>query len=219
MVGVDAFLTLGLDSFGLVGLLVFQWLIVFAVNVIPALMPPTWAVLSFLNIYHPQDIFILVAVGVSASTCGRFVLAKLSAVAADKFAGKQKKHEFDSIRKSLEKKPLEKFLFTFVYSLSPLPSNALFIAFGATKTRMREALAGFLIGRTISYLFLVFTTQKVFSSLEATAAGSASLWTIAIEVLGVIGIGAFFFVDWNKIIAFGTQGVPKGAKKKKKWAS
>ena len=93
-----------------------------------------------------------------------------------------------------------------IYSLSPLPSNALFIAFGATKTRLREVLAAFLLGRTISYLFLVFTTKQVFTSLEATMQGNASLWTIMIEVIGVIAVIAFFFVDWNKLISLDMPG-------------
>ena len=100
-----------------------------------------------------------------------------------------------------------------IYALSPLPSNALFIAFGATKTRLREVLAGFFVGRTISYLFLVFTTQKVFSSLESTMQGNASLWTIMIEVIGVIAVIGFFLVDWNKIILLATNDQPKA----KKW--
>jgi hypothetical protein len=36
--------------------------------------------------------------------------------------------------------PLQKFLFTLIYSLSPLPSNALFIAFGATKTKLKASV-------------------------------------------------------------------------------
>jgi membrane protein YqaA with SNARE-associated domain len=200
----------GFDSMDYFSLVIAQWVIVFVVNVVPAFAPPTWAVLSFFYITFPQNIWLLIVLGVTASTCGRFVLAKFSAFITKKFASKKKKEEFFAIEKKLEGKGVQKFVFTFFYALSPLPSNALFIAFGATETRLREVLAGFFAGRFISYLFLVFTTQKIFSSLETTMQGNASLWTIMIEVIGVIAILGFFFVDWSKIIQLEMPGEKKG---------
>jgi len=192
-----------------VGVMIAQWLIIFVINIIPALMPPTWAVLSFFYITYPQNIWILIIVGVTASTCGRFALAKLSGYITGKFASKDKRAEFDGIKEKLSGKPLQKFVFTLIYALSPLPSNALFIAFGATKTKLSPVLAGFFVGRVISYLFLVFTTQKVFTSLESTMQGNAEIWTIMIEVIGVIAILGFFLIDWNKIILLGTSNSEK----------
>jgi uncharacterized membrane protein YdjX (TVP38/TMEM64 family) len=119
-----------------------------------------------------------------------------------------------AIKRQLEGKTWQKFVFTLIYALSPLPSNALFIAFGATKTKLREVLAGFFIGRTISYLFLVFTTKQVFASFEATLAGNSSLWTIMIELIGVVAVLAFFFIDWNKFICLEMPSMPKQSKKK-----
>ena len=202
----------GFDVLDFVSIVFAQWVIVFLINVIPAFMPPTWAVLSFFYITAPQNIWALVIIGVTASTCGRYVLAKLSGFITEKFASREKKREFDAIKDKLQGKPMQKFIFTLVYALSPLPSNALFIAFGATKTKLAAVLSGFFVGRTISYLFLVFTTQKVFSSLESTMQGNASLWTIMIEVIGVLAIIIFFTVDWNKLILLETPN-----KKKKKW--
>ena len=206
----------GLELIGYELLIVVQWIIVFVVNVIPALAPPTWAVLSFFNITRPQDIWILVAIGVSASACGRFVLAKLSEYFTTKFASTQKKHEFLDIEKKLRAKGWEKFVFTFLYSLSPLPSNAIFIAFGATKTRLRAVLAGFVVGRTISYLFLVFTTETIFSSVGSTITGNATIWTILIEIIGVVAVLVFFFFDWSKLIRL--DGPEDKKPKGKRWA-
>jgi len=199
-------------DFGL--LLVVQWVIVLVINIVPALAPPTWAVLSFFYITRSQDIWVLVFIGVSASTIGRFILAKLSGFLATKFASPKKMAELNLIEKQLSKKGWEKFIFTVIYALSPLPSNALFIAFGATKTRLREILAGFVIGRTLSYLFLVFTTEKVFSSFQSTMAGNMSLLTIVVEVIGVIAIIVFFKFDWNSMIKL--EG--NGKKMQKRWA-
>ena len=206
----------GLELIGYELLVVVQWLVVFVVNVVPAMAPPTWAVLSFFNITRPQDIWVLVAIGVSASACGRFVLAKLSEYFTVKFAGPEKRREFLDIEKKLRTKGWEKFVFTFLYSLSPLPSNAIFIAFGATKTRLREVLAGFIAGRSISYLFLIFTTEKIFSSMGSTIMGNASIWTILIEIIGVVVVIAFFLFDWNKLIKL--EGKEDKKPKGKRWA-
>jgi membrane protein YqaA with SNARE-associated domain len=206
----------GLELLSGPSLLIAEWIIIFIVNVIPAFMPPTWALLSAFYIAQPQDIFILIIIGVTASTCGRFALAKLSEKVTSKFASKKKKDEFNAIGNKLQGKAIQKFIFTLIYALSPLPSNALFIAFGATKTRLREVLAGFFIGRSLSYLFLVLTTNQIFSSVEKTLAGNASLWTIMIEVIGVVVVVGFFFVDWNKIILLGMPDNPKDASKENK---
>jgi len=202
----------GLELLNYPTLVVVQWIIIFIFNVIPAFMPPTWAVLSAFYISTPQNIFALVILGVTASTCGRFALAKLSEKVTSKFASREKKKEFDAIGHKLEGKAFQKFIFTFIYALSPLPSNALFIAFGATKTKLREVLVGFFIGRFLSYLFLIFTTKQVFSSLEATAQGAGTLGTIMVEVIGLIAIVGFFFIDWNKLISLDMPGT-----KTEKW--
>jgi len=181
-------------------ILLFEWLVVFLINLIPAFMPPTWMTLSFFYITSPQNIFLLVFIGVTASTVGRFGLAKISGKFTTKFASKKKKKQMHLLQKNLEGKPIQKFIFTLIFALSPLPSNALFIAVGATKTRLREVIAGFFVGRTISYLFLVFTTEKIFSSFGMTASGNVTLWTIMIEVIGVIAIIAFFLFDWEKLL-------------------
>jgi len=182
-------------------ILLFEWIVVFLINLIPVFMPPTWMTLSFFYITNPQNIFLLVFIGVTASTAGRYGLAKLSGKFTYKFASKKKKKQMKLLQKKLEGKPISKFIFTLIFALSPLPSNALFIAVGATKTKLHEVILGFFVGRTISYLFLVFTTAKIFSSFGVTIEGSATLWTIMIEVIGVLAIIIFFMFDWEKLFS------------------
>jgi len=185
-------------------LLAVEWLVVFALNVVPAFAPPTWILLSFFYVAYPQNIFVLILAGVTASTAGRFVLAKLSSLFAKKFSGKDKKQDLEFMREKLSLKPKEKFIFAFLFALSPLPSNALFIAVGAIGTRLREVLTGFFIGRIISYLFLVFTTEKIVATLASTVQGGGTIFGIIIEVLGFVAIIVFFKYDWTKFL-----GMPK----------
>jgi membrane protein YqaA with SNARE-associated domain len=177
--------------------LLFEWAVIFAINVIPAFAPPTWMALSYFYITSPQNIFLLVLIGVTASTCGRYILAKISAKTFD-ILGKKDKEDMEFLREKLKGKKWKKFIFSFLFSLGPFPSNALFITIGATKIKLREILAGFFFGRLLSYLFLVFTTQHIFSSLELTFEGQATLWTIVVEIIGVLAIIWFFTFDWKK---------------------
>jgi membrane protein YqaA with SNARE-associated domain len=191
--------------------LIFEWIIIFLINLIPAFMPPTWMTLSFFYITSPQNIFLLVFIGVSASTVGRYCLAKGSGKFFARFGTKKKQKQMKLLQKKLHGKPIKVFIFTLLFSLSPLPSNALFIAVGATKTKLKSVVAGFFVGRSISYLFLVFTTEKILSSLGANIKGSGSMITILIEVVGVIAIIIFFLFDWEKLL--GGKEKPRGSKK------
>ncbi len=180
--------------------IIFQWIIVFIINIIPAFAPPTWIVLSYFYISNPQDIFLLILIGVTASTVGRYVLAKFSGKVFFKFASEQKKIEVEKIRKRLHKRNFAKFMVSFIFAIGPLPSNAFFIAVGSTKMRMREILSGFFLGRLISYLFLVYTSEKLFSSFETTLGGEATIITLILEIVSILALILFFFLDWNKIL-------------------
>ncbi|NMA44659.1 MAG: hypothetical protein GX950_02500 [Candidatus Diapherotrites archaeon] len=180
--------------------LVIEWIIVFGINIIPAFAPPTWVVLAYFYIAHPQNLLLLILIGVTASTTGRYVLAISSRKVFTKFASEEKKEEMELIRNKLRKGTVKKFLFSMLFSLGPFPSNSLFIAVGTTRIRITEILAGFFVGRTISYLFLVFTSEKIYTSLEAAITGSASIGTLIIEIIGVIALLAFFLFDWKKLL-------------------
>lgn len=180
--------------------LIIQWLIVFGINIIPVFAPPTWIVLSYFHISAPQNLLILILIGVTASTAGRYVLAKFSGKVFVKFASEKKKKEIELIKSKLQKKSTAKFMLSFIFSLGPLPSNAFFIAVGSTKLKLKEFLAGFFVGRTISYLFLVYTSGVLYSSFGSSLSGDTSILTLGVEIIGVIAIIAFFLIDWTKLI-------------------
>ncbi len=188
-------------------LLLVEWLVVFVINVVPAFAPPTWIVLAYFYINSSQNILLLVLIGVTASTAGRFVLAKFSGIIVERFGNKKMKEDMKEIRKFLnpdESRKVffkrKKFYFTFLYSLSPLPSNTLFIAVGSAKLKMKDILLGFFLGRTCSYFFLVFTTNEIYQAFSDSISGTGSLLTYTIEFIGIIGILAFFLIDWSKYL-------------------
>ncbi|MDD3159607.1 MAG: hypothetical protein PHQ98_01405 [Candidatus ainarchaeum sp.] len=188
----------------------FEWLIIFLINLVPAFAPPTWATLSYLYINFEQNLIVLAIIGVTASTAGRYALAKLSGLFSKKIHSEEKKKELDVLKEKLEGKNNEKFWFTFFFSLSPLPSNALFIALGSIKTDIKPALAGFFIGRLINYTIMILIVTHTLSWLLPLLPEQNEYFTIGLELLSVIVIILFFKINWLKYINIETE-------KKKKW--
>jgi hypothetical protein len=179
------------------------FLVVFALNVMPAFAPPTWAVVSFIAMRFSSNIVVLAVLAAVAATLGRLLLAKLSTVILrQKFLGEGTRRNIDVVRERLERKTkLTSGLFLF-YAFSPLPSNHLFIAYGLTALRLKLIAFPFLLGRTVSYAFWAFTASGVASmfSGESVKTGSFfSLYFIATQIFGLLTIWAFTRIDWQKL--------------------
>jgi len=142
---------------------------IFIINVVPAFMPPTWMLLSFigynfhLSNYHLAILAILAAV---AATSGRIVLALFSKkVIRNKILGENTRQNIDVLKQNLEKGKFFASSFFALYALSPLPSGQLFLAYGLTDLKLIIAVIPFFIGRIISYLFWPIQLQKCLKEL------------------------------------------------------
>ena len=155
--------------------LTFLFVIVYALNVIPAFAPPTWLVLSLVGLNYPgANVPLLAITGASAATLGRFTLAKLSRVIIrQKLLSESTRLNIDVIKDGLEYRRLATVTSFFIYALSPLPSNYLFIAYGMTTLDLRFITIPFFIGRFASYSFLIFSASAARRHLvmESTEAG------------------------------------------------
>lgn len=180
--------------------LAIEWVIIFFLNVIPAFAPPTWAVLAYFYITTSQNILALVLVGVTASTAGRIILAKLAKIVSEKFESKKEKQEMHWLKKTLKEKHFKKMIVSFIFALGPLPSNVLFIIAGTIGTGLKDIVIGFAAGRAISYFVLVLVSQELYASAKKTLFGVGTTIDLFIELLSVIVIILFFVVDWKKII-------------------
>jgi hypothetical protein len=108
--------------------------VVFVLNLLPAFAPPTWTAMSFIGLTVPELNFIWIAlVAATAATCGRIVLAKFShLLVRQRLLSEQTQQNIDAIRIGIENRSVMTFGAFFGYSISPLPSNYLFIAYGLT---------------------------------------------------------------------------------------
>jgi uncharacterized membrane protein YdjX (TVP38/TMEM64 family) len=172
---------------------------VFVINLIPAFMPPTWVVLAFAKINDSSfDPLLLTLAGALSSTAGRGVLSYYSAFFRRFFTKDMCEHA-EYIRKFFNKKDKELFLGTFVYSLSPFPSNIVFIANGLTKVNYRPVFIGFFFGRLISYFVLIVLSQSLFFALS-NYLNNQVLTSYLFEAVGIVAAFSILLVDWKKLL-------------------
>ncbi len=169
----------------------------FVVNVIPAFAPPTWIVLCIFKINQLEMNSLLVAFfGVIGSVAGRLVMYQYSAMLGRHVPQKQAEN-ISYFRKLVEGKRIGPFIATFIYALSPLPSNFLFIASGISGVKLLPIIAGFAAGRFISYALLVHVSSMTYTFAQKF--GMQNLRYIA-DIIGLLAAASVIFIDWKRIL-------------------
>ena len=174
--------------------------LIFAMNIVPVLMPPTWIVLSTLYFLFPQQFSLipLVVLGAFASTLGRVILCRIGTLSR-RIMSDERKRSMETAGKALKSTKYGGFVMTFIYALSPLPSNAYFLTMGTMKCHFFSIFLGFWLGRLVSYSITTAAANTVFTSL-------ASVFTsqiLAVALLDSLALGSmivFLFIDWEKLL-------------------
>lgn len=187
-------------------LAVWLFLVVFALNVLPAFAPPTWTTMSFVGLAAPNLNFALLAsVAAMAATCGRVLLAQLSHMLVRKrLLSERARRNVDAIRLGIEARPLATFGTLLGYSCSPLPSNYLFIAYGLTTLPLRFLALPFFVGRFVSYAFWVWAGFALGDALDWDWLESTPYFLgyyILSQLLLVPAIYGFTRLDWRAVFA------------------
>jgi len=137
------------------------FLILIGINASPILMPPSWIVLTSFYLLDPTlNIVLLAIVGATGATIGRFFLKRISGLFR-KFVGEEQKSNLDIIGSYLNKKKYGYLIASFLFGATPLPSNILFITYGLMRAKSVGIYAGFWIGRTISYVVMIYFGNTV----------------------------------------------------------
>ena len=192
------------ESTNLANVIAVLFIVVFVLNLLPAFAPPTWTTMSFIGLAVPNiDVFLLAFVAAAAATCGRVILAKLSrALVRQKLLSEQTRRNVDAIKVGIENQRVMT-LGTFLgYSLSPLPSNYLFIAYGLTSLPIAFLALPFSIGRFVSYAFWTRTASTVGDWLDWDWFESApyfAAYFLFSQLLLVPAIYGFTRIDWQAL--------------------
>ena len=175
------------------------FLILIVINAIPILMPPSWIVLSTVHMTEPKlNILVLTIIGATGSLLGRMILMQISTHFRI-FISKERISSLDHLHTFFKGKRHGYFLASFLYSLSPLPSNVMFVTYGIMKARSVGILAGFWMGRAVSYYVMVSTSNIVLRPfMELFSSHLTGI--IVTDAVGMLSVVVFTSINWLKLI-------------------
>ncbi len=182
---------------------------VLAVNLLPALGPPTWALLVLFSLHGEFLAPILIAVGAVAAASGRLLLATATRRLSEHVPSKQRGN-LKAAGELVGQRRSRTWAFLALFAVSPLPSAQLFEAAGLMSVRLLPLTAAFFSGRIVSYSFYVVGASR----LKETDTGQVLLsnltspWAIGLEVvlLGLLVLLAR--VDWRSVAAGRSSSAP-----------
>lgn len=124
--------------------------IVFAINLLPAFGPPTWAILVFFSLDFDLPAVPLVLGGALAAASGRFVLANGARRLRPRFSA-ERRQRLDRAEAALSADRSRTVAGLGLFALSPVPSGQLFVAAGLMTVPLLPLTAAFFAGRLLSY--------------------------------------------------------------------
>jgi len=175
------------------------FLVLIGINASPILMPPSWIVLTSFYLLDPTlNIILLAVVGATGATIGRFFLKRISGLFR-KFVGEEQKSNLDMIGDYLNKKKHGYLIASFLFGATPLPSNILFITYGLMRAKSVGIYVGFWIGRTISYIIMIYFGNAVLSPfLEMFEDRLTGI--LLIDGFGIGLIVLFACINWTVLL-------------------
>ncbi len=184
-------------------MLITIFLVVLIINIIPAFAPPTWMVLAYFKEQYNFNVFLLALDGTIAATIGRLILARLSTLLIRKrLLSARTRSNIDNIKnRILEHKRLTIGIFVS-YSLSPLPTNQLFLAYGLTDLPLKYIALPFFLGRFLSYLFWVSIISSVTLKVKANQLMHGAYigsYYIIVQILTLVVVYLFTRIDWQML--------------------
>ncbi|MDE3096890.1 MAG: hypothetical protein KGK07_12955 [Chloroflexota bacterium] len=179
----------------------------FLINLVPAFMPSTWMVMAFFYIKFGLPLLVLTLGSAVASALGRMVLAWASLRFRQRFITGRSAEDLDELGAFLNDHRRYVGPMVFLYTLSPLPTNNLFIAAGMTRVDMAAVVIGFTTSRMIANTFWVWTTNAAFGSLGALFRGAfTGPLGVALEVAGVMSVVLLFRIPWARWLRRAVDG-------------
>ncbi len=182
------------DGFSYLGPLI----VLFLVNISPILMPPNWLILSsFYALDDSMNIAVLAIVGATASTAGRFVLKQL--VSKFKNHSNNNTSNLTVIGDYLNKKKYGYVISSFVFAVTPLPDNILFVAYGLIKAKSIGMYVGFWFGKLLAF-YVMLTISPVILIPFTRLFEDRLVGILLADGLGIMAIIIFAAIDWNILL-------------------
>jgi len=87
----------------------------------------------------------------------------------------------------------------FLFALTPLPDDLLFIPLGVMRYAFWKAFIPALFGKTLMTFILAYSGQQSITIIETLFAGSGLLGTVITSALLILIIVAMIKIDWEKL--------------------
>jgi membrane protein YqaA with SNARE-associated domain len=171
-----------------------------AVDCIPIFAPPAWPILIFLVVHYDLNPWIVLVVGVTGTTIGRFVLSTYIPWVSGRILNHREDDNLKFLGKKLSEAWTKSFIFVLLYSLTPLSTTALFTAAGIAKVRRLYILPPFFIGKMISYGVLIWLGDYAASNGTGIFSGVFSVKGVLSAIVGILILAALLFVDWKELL-------------------
>lgn len=162
--------------------------VVFAVNLLPAFGPPTWAVLVFFSLDFDLPAVPLVLGGALAAAAGRFVLANAARRLRPRLSAARVEH-LDRAQAALGANRLRTAAGLGLFAISPVPSGQLFVGAGLMTVPLLPLTAAFFAGRLVSYSIYVGAASIAEKSLGSLLLDAlTSPLGMALQIAMLIGL-------------------------------
>ena len=164
--------------------------IVFAVNLLPAFGPPTWALLVFFSLDFDLPGAPLVLGGALAAATGRFVLAKGARRLRPRLSA-ARRASLDRAQAAIGENRARAAAGLGLFALSPVPSGQLFVAAGLMTVPLLPLTAAFFAGRLVSYSIYVSVAtiaERNLGSLALDALASPLGMGLQVAMLVVLAL-------------------------------
>lgn len=174
---------------------------VFLINLIPIFAPPTWTILVLFRLNSHLPVITLVLLGALSAASGRYILAKVTHRLRGRLKAKTKA-DLTAAKEFLSRKRLSKYGGMLLFALSPLPSAQLFEAAGLLNLALVPFTLSFFAGRIVSYSLFVAgaSTVKISGSRDVITAAFKSPYSIALQLLLILGIYLLTKINWIKFL-------------------
>jgi membrane protein YqaA with SNARE-associated domain len=175
--------------------------VVFGINLLPALGPPTWAVLVFFRYRYPGiPAPALIIGGAVAAVAGRYVLA-LAFRAFGRRLPRKRQESMQILGHAIAESRVGLLASFALFAVAPIPSAQLFEAAGLARIPLGRLLAAFFVGRLVSYSIYVSAASAAHESLSRLfTKGLFSPQAIVTELVGLALLVAVVVVDWPSVI-------------------
>ena len=184
--------------------LALLFVVVLALNVVPAFAPPTWMVLSFVGLKHPEaNPWLVALVAALGATSGRVVLAHFARhIFRSRWVPAAMRNNLDTVAGMIKRRKTASVLMFLLFAFSPLPSNVLFLAYGLTRAPLHLLAVPFLVGRFVGYAG-AFAGGSLVSRWFAPELTGPAWWLyfVLTQLMLLALVYAFAKLDWHKSAA------------------